>query len=296
VAYSTVYDFGRALLDENDLDPVYVALWEAKLEPDLLRRWLIAFWSFYHSGTSSWIADAPGGEEGYWDRMMLAASSKEYPRCHERRHFRGQAAIKAVESLRAKGLIDLFSPFREEMPCEEVMREVQRWYLFGPWIAFKMADMLERLDICKVDFSGGEMFLFNSPNQGARLLWEEEGKPEEGKGDKVGSWAVGRVLVHLNASLQGIRSRNGRIPVSTPIRPATGRIDTRKVFLAPPRYERPLNVQEAETVLCKFHSYRKGHYRVGEDVEGLRDGLLRFARCGLSQRLLRAGKVGGLWK
>jgi hypothetical protein len=36
-------------------------------------------------------------------------------------------------------------------------------------------------------------------------------------------------------------------------------------FTAPPRYDRPVGVQECETILCKWHSHLNGHYPVGKD-------------------------------
>ena len=35
---------------------------------------------------------------------------------------------------------------------------------------------------------------------------------------------------------------------------------------APPRYERAVNVQEVETILCKWKSHQHGHYPVGKDL------------------------------
>jgi hypothetical protein len=64
---------------------------------------------------------------------------------------------------------------------------------------------------------------------------------------------------------------------------------------APPRYERPINIQEVETILCKWKSHLSGHYELGKDIIEVRHGLLRYAKCKLSQHLLAAGKRGGIW-
>jgi hypothetical protein len=101
--------------------------------------------------------------------------------------------------------------------------------------------MLERLALTQIHFSQ-ESVLYDSPLEAARVLWEEE----EGAGQpprSVGSWALARVV----AELKGLK--------------------------APPRYERTLNLQEAETVLCKFGSYRKGHYEIGKDIQECRHAL-----------------------
>lgn len=261
-----IYEFGRKLLETNDLDPVYVLLWNAGFSPNDLQRWLLAYWCFYHVGTASWITEG-GGEEAYWGRMFVAARSKSYPRSAERRHFRGANAEKSVTWLSSKGVAAIFAPLSKPATVAEVMRYVGTWVGFGPWISFKVADMLERLNLVSIDFSDTGSWLYDSPRESAAILNTLEGEgeydPPHDKG--VGDWAIGRIL----SELEGMK--------------------------APPRYERLLNSQEAETILCKWKSYRNGHYHVGEDIASCRKGLLRFARCRLSQSLLQAGKRGRLW-
>lgn len=256
----SVYDFGRELLRTNDLDPVYVLLWEAGLARPVLQRWLLSYWCFYHVGTASWTS-----EGDYWSRMRTAAGSKDWPRCHERRHFRGANAAKSVTYLSQRGVTGLFDDLAAAgTTVAAKMAAVQEWVGFGPWIAFKVADMLERLAIAPVRFDTGAMLLFDSPRRGAECLWVNE-MGDEAVPTNVGQWAVDRILQELG-----------------PLK-------------APPRYERPINVQEAETILCKWKSYMGGHYHVGEDVAACKRGLLRFAKTRLAQCLLAGGKKGGLW-
>lgn len=258
-----VYDFGRELLRTNDLDPVYVVLWHAKLEPVYLRTWLLSYWCFYHVGTASWCAQAG---DGYWNRMETAAGSKDYPRCHERRHFRGDNARKSVAYLRSRGSAALFDDLLQAGDnARDKMEVVQQWVGFGPWIAFKVTDMLDRLAICPVEFDVDTAMYKGSPTEGAEMLWTNEMNDEENTPNRVGAWAVDRIMNQLGSTK------------------------------SPPRYERGINAQEAETILCKWKSYMNGHYKLGEDVAGVRSGLLRFARCSLSQRLLAAGRAGELW-
>lgn len=272
------YDFGRQLLETNDLDPVYVLLHGAKdyfHSDDLLKPWLLAYWCFYHVGTASWILDQ---EEynglGYWEGMMTAAKSKDYPRSAERRHFRGQNAIKSVEYLEKRGLNGLFDSLilatrlnpQYTVSVGVVIQYVQRWVGFGPWISFKVADMLERLGLTNVDFNtDNEGAVFDSPREGAIRLWVQEvGSIPDGIATT--KWAMDRIVEELGS------------------------------YLAPPRYERTINYQEAETILCKWKSYLNGHYHVGEDIAACRKALLRFSRSRTAQRLLRAGKDAELWK
>lgn len=246
-----VFRFGERLLETNDLDPVYVMLWGAQLPDPVLKRWLLAYWCFYHVGTASWIADTP---VGYWDRFVTAAGSKEFPRCHERRHFRGEKAVKATQWLSTQGVAELFDLILNGPHLlQDVMEVVQKWPQFGPWISFKMADMLERLDLLPVEFDAGAMFLFDSPKDGAELMAKVEGGPETDRQQ----WAVDTLIQHFRSNK------------------------------APPRYERSINCQEAETILCKWKSYRGGHYEIGEDVKGLRKSLSMPFMGNLSKRLLK---------
>lgn len=262
----SVYDFGRELIESKDLDPVYVILHEAQLDVRELCVWLLPYFCFYHVGTASWISDQKYGDTQYWRRMQQAAGSSDYPRSSERRHFRGEAALKSVAWLKKRGVLSLFQPLlgRRDIKAVEVIEYVKTWYLFGDWIAFKVADILERLGLASVKFSL-DTVLYDSPRKGAETLWANE-MDEEHMPAEVGEWAVNRILSELGG------------------------------LQAPPRYERPINAQEAETILCKWKSYMNGHYHVGEDIEATRKGLMRFARCGMSQRLLAAGKKGKLWK
>lgn len=257
----SVHEFGRELIRQKDLDPVYVLLHEASLSRTDLQRWLVSYWCFYHVGTASAIAYS---EEEYWDRMDTAAGSKEWPRSSERRHFRGAAAKKSVDYLQRRGVTNLFQDVLgdgKEINARDLTQVVQQWVGFGPWIAFKVVDMLERLGIRSVRFDLSTA-MYSSPLAGADLFHREAGSPPT---SDVAKWAVDSILREL-----------GKLK-------------------APPRYERAINFQEVETILCKWHSYRKGHYHLGEDVTACRRGLLRYARNPMAQRLIAAGGKGGLW-
>lgn len=254
------FSFGKELIATKDLDPVYVLLWGAQLPEKQLQKWLLAYWCFYHIGTASWIVDGD-----YWERMQTAAESKAYPRSSERRHFRGKNAYKSVAYLKEEGLNNLFQPlWAVESTAAKVMKEVQQWRAFGPWIAFKVADMLERLEIAHIHFDTADVVLFDSPQKGAQLLRESLG--EAISDERVASWAIERILA---SPLGGMK--------------------------APPRYERGINAQEAETILCKWKSYLNGHYRIGEDIEACQNGLQRFPKSKTAKQLIVAGQEGGLW-
>lgn len=258
-----IYTFGKQLLDVGDLDPVYIVLWEAQLEKPMLLKWLLSYTCFYHVGTASWIVSQPD----YWGAMLTAAGSKDYLRSSERRHYRGAQAVKSVTWLKEQGMSRLFAPIvaKPIWKSEDLINEVRKWVGFGPWVSFKVADLFERLNICQVEFSF-DSAMYDSPTKAAVALWQEEvGAPEISDRQKC-QYAVERILGELKGNT------------------------------APPRHERQLNVQEAETILCKHKSYLSGHYHIGEDVAAVRKGLLSRSKCKVSQRLLAGGKKGKLWQ
>jgi hypothetical protein len=46
-----------------------------------------------------------------------------------------------------------------------------------------------------------------------------------------------------------------------------------KKFNAPGGTPRPVNVQEVETIFCKYKSHLKGHYPLGKDTREIHHGL-----------------------
>lgn len=265
----TVIDFGKALLESRDLDPVYVVLWEARLPKPFLCRWLLAYFSFYHMGTASWIVDQGPKWEDYWLAMETAAGSKEWPRGSERRHFRGEAALKSVESMQALRLTctELIDGLGRQVKPEiaptfpTVAERVKQWRWYGDWIAFKVADICERLDLFRVRFEPSDIFnMFESPREGAELVAEQEGL-----GGNPYEAAYAFVWNGLN-----------------------------RVSLAPPRLERQINIQEVETILCKWKSHCGGHYEVGKDIKEIHHTLQHF-KTKTAKRLLAAGTSAKLW-
>jgi hypothetical protein len=237
-----IKEFGAELIETQDLDPVYSALWKAALPPDQLRRLLLSYLSFYHLGSAAWLSEHEG--ENYWRQMLTAARNDtrsplgdRWPRASERRHFRGAKCVKAVEWLRDR-YGEPEAPIRSLLSCEtekDVIERVGEWPMFGPWAGFKAADLLDR--------AYGHPLKFD-PNIG--LLYEEP-----------------------RASLETLAAELGdsqRVIYDNLLR----HFSTRK---APPRYDRPCGAAEIETVLCKFASMRGGHYKVGKDIREVRHAL-----------------------
>jgi hypothetical protein len=252
-----IVPFGKHLIESGDLDPVYIALHEAKLEPTLLKRWLLVYWTFYHCGVASYIADADNVEL-FWERWSLAASnldpapiSGRWPRGHERRHMRGMNAVRCWEAMAGRyfeapeRFVDVTVP--GPTTCREVIKRVRDHVQFGPWIGFKVADMTERVLGTPVDFTNAEVFIFDDPRKAALLFWRlSQNQPEGARPRDEGK--VLELAVHfLKESFAN--------------------------HVAPPRNDRPIGLQEVETVLCKWKSHLNGHYPLNNDILEIRAGL-----------------------
>lgn len=227
----SIYEFGERLLETEDLDPVYCGLTRANLPRDQLFRWLLAYWCFYHVGSSSLLSEEVG--TSYWDKMREAAINEglKFPRGSERRHFRGQKCVDAIDAL---GLA-IFSGFIRVGNSVAIMKEVQTWPMFGPWIAFKAADMIDRC-VTPIEFDQNLGLMYKEPRAALQILVDQEGLTLEDH------W--GMLLEHFAK------------------------------FKAPPGYDRPCSAQEVESVLCKWKSYFGGHYWVGKDIKEQRKALV----------------------
>jgi hypothetical protein len=254
----TIEQFGAALLKSGDLDPVYIALDKAQLDEPTLHRLVLAYWCFYHLGVAANLAEIKNPMR-YWEAMYKAAlnetlpdGTKPWPRGSERRHFRGEQAVKPMSELIAKyktatqavrGMVGLgLAGTPRAMSYGSVSVAAQRHRGFGPWIAFKIADMAERVLGFEVDFSDCTLGIYKDPRQGAALLltgdWQQNISDEDLKE------TVGKVVKMFS----GYQAAGGR--------------------------PRPFGIAEAETVLCKWKSHVKGHYEPGKDTREIKEALV----------------------
>lgn len=245
----SLVDFTEQLILTEDLDPVYVALAGCHLEEDQLNMWLLAYWCFYDCGVACYMSDRP--RQSYWPEMYNAAVNRFCPvhgrwrRASERRHFRGKAAEEALELLvkRYPNPSDMVRYVGGGAPSfEQVASRVKEHRLFGDWVAFKAADMLERVAGYNIEFDEASVFMYDSPTEAAMIWWKDWAKGDMSlPKDKV----VASVVWHMIAMIGSLK--------------------------APPSYNRPIGLQEMETGLCKWKSYLNGHYHVGKDISEIRD-------------------------
>lgn len=240
--------WGRRLIETNDHDPLYVGLTQWDVRGSRLRRFMLAYWCCYSVGASWWLSQHSGTR--FWDYLAVAAANLtpspiggRWPRAHERRHWRGQKCIDSVSALQAR-----FNHPEEAVVSLENLRTLNQieksvgaWPQFGPWIAFKAADMLERVLGVPVEFSNDIITMYKDPREGAEMA-----------APLLGFQTPQEASDHLLDALGSL--------------PAPGAESRR----------RNVNVQEVETVLCKWKSARKGHYFIGKDTRDHRDELAKW--------------------
>ncbi len=262
-----IQEFGDALIRTKDLDPLYVGLVGANLPRDQLARYLLAYLCFYHAGSAAWISEHRGGD--YWHFMGIAAKnetgpasynlpSERWPRAAERRHFRGQKCVRAVEWLSKRAPEWWWVSLTDLKTGHEVMTYVQSWPMFGPWVAFKAADMMERVWGLPVAFDHELGLMYEEPRAALDLLVGGRDQTLIGVSQEHNNprWWYDNLLTYFSARR------------------------------APPRLDRACGPQEVETVLCKWKSYVGGHYWVGKDVHEQRAALAGWGET--ARRILRA--------
>jgi hypothetical protein len=234
---TNIYEFGDALIETGDLDPVYISIHGAQLPTSQLERLLLAFLAFYHLGFAAWVSEAEG--EDYWKKMETAAINTEpsplggrWPRASERRHFRGDKCVKAIRHLARKQpehWVRSLSECRSEM---SVIDRVSSWPMFGKWAGFKAADLCERVYGVPLKFNPDIGLLYEAPR----------------------------------ATLDALAQAEGRITKAV----YEDLLDYFGKHRAPPGFDRACGPTETETICCKFGSFRSGHYWIGHDIHEVR--------------------------
>lgn len=267
----TVVEFGDQLLRTRDLDPVYVAVAASNLDTATLHRLCLAYWCFYSLGTAAHLAEIKQPKR-YWDAMEEAAAnvgeredgSKPWPRGAERRHFRGEQATRPMAELRAKyktatdAVVGMTGIDGGSGDFKYVSQTVQEHRGFGPWIAFKIADMAERVLRIPVDFENCELGIYKDPRQGAAIAYLALQDPEDAEQMTPDGkpWNYPITDSELKATVDHYVA-----------------LWRKKRAKAPPHNDRLVNVQEVETIFCKYKSHLKGHYPIGKDCREVFHGL-----------------------
>jgi hypothetical protein len=254
-----IEEFGLHLIDTGDLDPIYIALNKSSMPEDQRSRWLVAYWCFYSAGVASWMSEKRG--EDFWQEMMIAAENtrptpfgSRWDRGHERRHFRAAQATQPVLEMRVRYgarpedmVREIGGPPSTKQKYKEVAARAQMHRGFGPWISYKIADMIDRLGVNQVEF-GFDDAMYDNPRKAALMLYDDKHSTSVlnpatvSENDKI-SWSVDYLLQRF------------------------------RHHTAPPLNERPIGLQEVETILCKWKSHLSGHYPLFNDIREITEGI-----------------------
>lgn len=249
---------------------MYVAIEQAQLDQRTLARLCLAYWCFYHLGVAARLAEIKSPKK-YWGSMLSAAinagenadGSKPWPRGAERRHYRGAQAVRSMGELVQRygakeaqhAVVHFIQPNVKTPPTyKSVARAVRDHLGFGEWIAFKVADMSERVLGYSTDFSDCNLGIYKDPRQGAAVAYLEA---------------------------QGGYTYTAESPWDYPITDAQlaetvehyVNLWRKKRVKAPGGPPRLVNVQEIETIFCKYKSHLKGQYPTGKDTREVHHGL-----------------------
>ena len=240
----------------EDLDPIYVMLKRADLPRPILYKWLLAYWCLYNATSAARVVEAADREEPrQYYTVLCGAVIENWPHGFERRHFRGKKAIDAVSELSRFGSPKFIVESFMAPTLAQVATNVMSHQQFGPWIAWKIADMIERILGMPVSFDDACLAMYRDPVMGAALLkfGDKHAPINAGEVNEV----VEQVLTELSP------------------------------FKAPPSYDRPLNIQEVETLLCKYKAHVGGHYPLGNDSHEIKKGLMEYRNIPLCNQLLQ---------
>lgn len=277
-----IEEFGRELIASGDLDPVYIMLNRSGLDDTMKARWCLAYWCLYHTGVAAYISECPGCAEeqkaqGFWHLLLKAAENQRspigdrWPRGKERRHWRGENAFRSFGHLYSRYKDDpaafaLAYPAPENPEDSISFSEVSEFVIshvgFGPWMAFKVADMLEQCFGIPVNFSEAEVFMFKEPKEAALLFWRTKTGLPEGARPRDEARVIREVVAYLVDVFSDLQAPNGK---------------------------RPIGLQEVETVLCKWKSHVRGHYPLYNDLDEISAALRAWSEISsLAKKLLES--------
>lgn len=223
--------FADTLFNLEDADPGYMLLNRAVLPHAQKLRYVLAWCTFYNPGVAAVASQYQGAQFYEYLRSMYPTAK----RASERRHFRGQAGLKALAQWQ-----DLY-PKPEKMieACYDpfytgVRRNMQHMAQMGDYFFWKLADIWDTVFGEPVDFTDCEKYMPKVPKQGAELVHNQEWP------DRV--W-------HEWPSVSLIRTM--------------AYITKHIGHMEHPTNARRLKLQEAETVCCVFKQHMHGDYKFG---------------------------------
>ena len=260
----TFREFSHILISSGDLDPDYIFI------NNVCRS---LNWS--EKQKADWIAiksiiyDSIGELEYILDKK----SFDEVKYGTERRKHKRNSSIFFEALKKASGKKQNFYNYFMELPTNagKAMKELQKVKGVGPWAAWKLVDLIscclgKEFDFKNLDFR----VAYEYPIRGMLMINNLDEKLFRKINDTTYSECIKNTYKMLGNTLE---------------------------LKAPPKKKRPINLQEIETCLCKYHSYRHGHYYLGHDIDRLHKRIketdnkkIRGLKCELPKQLILWGQ------
>lgn len=212
--------FARKLFELEDSDPIYMSLGRADIPVYQKKRFMAAWVTFYNPGVAAKASEL--SSDKYWPYIYKIFPTAK--RGSERRHFRGAQGHDALDSWQKMfPLPSKMVDYMEGKNYFEVKKNAETVLRIGPYFVFKFADVQERV-FRKPCYFPPEAAAHSPdvPQQGAKLIFP----------DKTVLQAYNTIADYMND--EGMKS--------------------------PPWYDRPMNMQEAETVCCVMKQYLHGKW------------------------------------
>jgi hypothetical protein len=222
--------FGRFIFTKREADPGYYVinyLREAGYAEDQLKRFAVAWCAFYNLGIAARASELKG--DAFY-RLL----NEVYPtakRASERRHFRGNAGMFAINAWQAGWpRPEKLAEFIMADDMGAIRKACDKVPQMGDYFKWKWGDLTEVLTQEPVNFRGWENKSPKVPQQGAALIAAEAGKED---------WDTERVYLAITKQMRKLGVKSAYAPW------------------------REFDVQDAETICCVYKQYRSGGYTPG---------------------------------
>lgn len=264
----SIEDFGAHLLTTGDLDPVYSALNKCAFEPAVRNRWLAAYCAFYNCGFASYASEREAEE--FWSLCSKAAENTvstpyggRWPRASERRHFRGEQAIKAIDDWfrRWRGEPEnMMTYIAEGAPSfEQVAARAKEHRSVGNWLSFKIVDLVDACMAKDIDQSNVMLFMYEAPRKSLLNLWREKYGFPPATYPKDEEAVILGMVQHYHEKFRNCE--------------------------CPHKPGKPVDMFCLETIFCKYQSHLNGRYPLYNDIDEINHGLLDWLPYSENARL-----------
>lgn len=213
-------EFAVKIFDIEDADPGYMMLGRAPIPLEQKQRFMVAWCAYYNPGIAAAASEHTG--KAFWQYLERVYVGAK--RASERRHFRGDAgrnALKAWQVMFPRP--ESMITYMQGKSYLAVRDRAKKVVQIGDYFVWKFADVQERVFRVPCYFEPKAAGLSPKvPQQGAKLI----------NPDQTVAYTYEQIADYMNQ--RGMRS--------------------------PPWNDRPMNMQEAETVCCVYKQYRNGKW------------------------------------